>query len=746
MGDLSRWGALTQAQRVLVGDGDSVTRGTAHGTNGWFAQLRVSLGEYFQGNPGLGTMPLYLQNALDPDDQRYTFADSLADFTVVTAHSVDDLSPYGLAYTRGAVTTTTQGIRYTKQTGETIHHFDLHYVDITGSGDLDVYIDGATTPVVVTTAKAGDHALKLVTVNRAVTSNIRIAPHGSTQMPPCWVATWSITLPPQGCALHNLGKDGSHVYEFDHVAGSGDPLAIHDLLAPDLATVLWTNDFTTADIGGTPTAVTVANLAAATTAYGAHLQAVYDDLNGLGCDVLFIVPYQQQRGIFGRTIADDETIQAAFRAKIIAVANANTHADYIDIYSQFPAHANDAITAGLINADGLHPTQTGHDLIHSLIYSKVAVGAARPPSIQVVVTPPSSSAILDGTYTGVRADTFLFELTSASRERIAYLNPFRSSVPTVTLDTTRRTFRTVEGFTAADKPADLDLRQHRLRVTIQLQNGDTFPVGVFMFGQNDNELDTGGDLWTPQLFDENFLLDQGLGRSWSIAKGASLLKFFAAMANEVLGPLDIPTSYSVSDQPAGAPLAFLVGSKRLDALNAVAGHLGCFPPFFANDGTHTLKQSGAPDGSGPVDHIYNGGPTSRIFRGSLQQSDTLYNAPNEYIVVGAQLGSGIPVRGVYDLPASAPHSFGQVGYRVTAPVHSVPAVTDPAIAAQIAYIDALIDPNQYRTAEYDATADPRHDTFGTVQFLTDRYLEKGWVLACEEGGNHHHQLAALWAA
>lgn len=738
MGSLARWLALNKQHRVVACAGDSTAQGTIYGFNGWAAQLSERLGSYFLGNPGYGYFSPWRYSG-GTTGNAIQFLDSNADWPLGAPTVGDQRVFFNGSHWRTGFTGT-KTIVTTRPTGVFIHHLDIWYVDATGTNDIEVSVDGGayfTVPL----ANLGDHQLKTVTVNQRVSSNIKVRPHAGGVFVFGGFTFWSSSTLPQDCVVHNVAHDGDYLFNFTATA---ERLDWFDIVQPDLVTCgPWTNDMSLF--------TDITNYLTRVAAYGTNLQILIDRVSSYA-DVLILAPFGQNRTAAGRPQADDRIIQAAFRQKCLDVAAANTHVDCLNLFDTW-GYYEDSNASGLIYGDraiptngvpdGLHESQAGHDQIAALVYAMVGAGANRV-DVRPVLAAPDSSALLDRAYRGVRVDGFVFNLVTANRQQIRALDVIRDSPPTVRNDTTRRSFRTVEGLSAPDKPDDLDLRRHRLQVVMTLQNGTKWPLGIFMFGQNDNEVDTAGGIWSPQLFDENFILDQNLGRSWSLTPGASILEFFKAMAGEVLDPLDIPTNLSVTDVPASSPLTYLVGTSRLDALRALAAVLGCFPPFFANDGTFTLKQAPQLDANSAMDHAYEGGPNSRIFRHSIRQSDTLYKAPNLYIVVGDQLGSGVPVRGTYELPSSAPHSKAQIGYAVAADVHSVPGVSSADVAAQIAYIDALTDRSQYRTAGFSATADPRHDTFETVKLLGAPYMETSWSLQCATGGNHDHALSGLW--
>lgn len=341
---------------------------------------------------------------------------------------------------------------------------------------------------------------------------------------------------------------------------------------------------------------------------------------------------------------------------------------------------------------------------------------------------------------GQRVDRFVFNLLNTDRTPFGSIDVTKNTVPQIQLDTHRKSFRTVQSLVVSDPPLLPNLQSLRLQPVMVLENGSAHRCGVLMFGEDDRNPISPRSPWLPQLYDESFLLDQKLDQSWSVPQGSSVLAAFTAMAAEILDPLGIPHVYDVDDVGTDSDLLFPVGSSRLDALNAMAKLLAVLGPFFDHDGIHRLKVP--PTVDVPAEFTYGAG--GRIVKNSVTTKSTLFSAPNRYLVIGDNIG-GAPIAGYYDLPPSAPHSAAQNGGNVITDSQTVPGVTDPELAAQIAYVNALTDRTTYGTASFDgAGADPRHDVYNTVNLLGITYLETGHSITCAPGGSHHHDLARMW--
>lgn len=348
----------------------------------------------------------------------------------------------------------------------------------------------------------------------------------------------------------------------------------------------------------------------------------------------------------------------------------------------------------------------------------------------------TSTADLLDLNVGIRTDTFWFDLLDSGHNPIGTLYPSLDAPPHVRNDTTRTTFRTCTGLSIPRATlADINPLTDRLRVRMGLQNGEDFPLGVFMFGQDVRSPRSWGSVWTPDLFDETFAVDQPLDATVGLAPGDSILTLINSLVAQVNLP-DVDFS-GVADAYATTSATYAAGTSRNLAVVALFKLLGYYPPFFNNAGTYTAKP--APTSASGPDHIYNTG--GRILAGTITTTNASYRSPNRWQVVGGSTTGAIV--GVYDLPPSAPNSYAMTGVRVVQSdqQQGIPTL---AIANLAAYINALTDQNTYVQAAFDSTADPQHGTFDLVQLLGVLMQETAWDIECKSGGAMTHNLSAYY--
>lgn len=386
------------------------------------------------------------------------------------------------------------------------------------------------------------------------------------------------------------------------------------------------------------------------------------------------------------------------------------------------------------------------------LYTYIEPGAGGGPEVAVPIS-LSTIDLLNLTNVGIRADSFVFELLDASHNLIGPLKVSLSSPPHVRNDTTRSVFRTCTGLTILDGnalgedgivlPVDpgyvplgsIDPLRDRVRASMRLQNGDQLSMGVFMFGDDTRGQFSWGTQATPELFDETFLVDQPLDQTYGIAPGQSIL----TLVNELVGQCGLASVdfSAVQDAFASSAVSFAAGSSRNQAIIALVALLGCYPPFFDNNGTYTTRL--APSGTSGPDHIY--GSDSHVIAGTPSTTNSIYRAPNRYQVIGSD-PSGAFV-GEYDLPDSAPNSYANTGRRVVTST-TMPGIPSSDVANLAAYINALTDRNSYVQASFSSTADPRHDTFETVSLYGVLLQEVSWEIVCAAGGQMDHSLVGFF--
>jgi len=352
---------------------------------------------------------------------------------------------------------------------------------------------------------------------------------------------------------------------------------------------------------------------------------------------------------------------------------------------------------------------------------------------------PTTDQILDLDGVHRRADRFRFELCDRTSLRpIGELHPARTgSVPTIENDSTNKTSRRLRGLRlTADEAADVTTVRDRLRVYMVLQNGVEYRLGTFLWADENRALRSWGDQHDPELVDFTYILDQQSTQAYGWGAGAtiSLIMYFlifrAGFELDDVAVLGTEANRGLSD-----PMAWQPGTTWLTMLTDLANTVGFAPPWFDRDGRLHLDQATDPTLDPPSVTGYE--DATRVVADSIVYSDDILRAPNDFAVFSS--GTDRLTIGRYEVPASAPHSFANRGFRIGL-TESVQSLESQAQGDMAAGNMARSRGVAFEWLSFTSTADPRHDTWDVVPAFGQTWLETSWNLTCRSGGPMTHTL------
>lgn len=360
---------------------------------------------------------------------------------------------------------------------------------------------------------------------------------------------------------------------------------------------------------------------------------------------------------------------------------------------------------------------------------------------------PTTDDLLNLTGVGQRIDGWRFELLDQENTLIGQVHPSRASDPSISNDGTRSVRRQLTNMLLMpDEATAIDPLSNRIRPVAELQNGDEFSMGVFLLGDRNSPVHSWGSDRAVTWSDKSLILDQAVTRSIGWGKGADIaiaivgLVLDAGLTTADLG--QAPASTSVF----GAPVAYPPGTNRLTIIEDFALLLGWYPPFFDRDGL--LRFVDVPDLAVVDGDVPGYGPGTRVHAESVVESDSLLQAPNQFVVVEASGRSSI--RGVYNVSAAAPHSEANTN-RVIPLVKQVQGLTSTSQANRAARALATTSRKGiFRFVAFDGTFDPRHETWTVVPWRTttsaayENWVELDWGCACRAGSPMVHHLRKVF--
>jgi hypothetical protein len=342
---------------------------------------------------------------------------------------------------------------------------------------------------------------------------------------------------------------------------------------------------------------------------------------------------------------------------------------------------------------------------------------------------------------GQMASSFRWTLVSRQTYTVlGELHPMRDVTPKMTNDPSRAIKRQVSNVVIPpDEAADVNLFADRIRPELVLEDGRSFPLGVFMFLAPARNRTSRQIPLTTRLVDQGFQLDQGTRTSTSIPAGGSVTDTMFEVVSDA-GFASNQIELEESAVKAGDPIAWPVGTLRSKIVDDLRTLLSWYAPYFDNNGVFIGR---------PVDDLAYAPALeylpieSRIFADSIEETDTLLEAPNVFIVLNSG-GSAQEVSGIYEVPQEAPHSTKNRGFEIVEVVRAQ-GIGDSSQAESIAEALALQSPGDFRQVKLVSPPDPRHDTFDLVLWDGELWREASWSMDLLPGGGMQHELRKVFA-
>lgn len=334
---------------------------------------------------------------------------------------------------------------------------------------------------------------------------------------------------------------------------------------------------------------------------------------------------------------------------------------------------------------------------------------------------------------GQRQIRYTFTLIDGQTgENLGRIHPIRSSPPTLSHDSTSTISRRVQGIQL--EPNDVALFRplmDRVQIDMVVDGVGTYPLGRYLAADDIQTVSSGGNQRPLTLYDEMFIVDQPLEAGYD-AQG----KPVDVVILELLDGLNmreprIESTHEVSTNSWGS------GASRGSALNDLANLGGYFKPWFDHTNRLTFRAIVDPAKS-VVDIDWDVKP--RVIQDSITRKSEALDSPNRFIVVSnanSSTTSTAPMVGVYDVPATAPHSITARGFVVPKIVDvQVASASQAATYARTLGIQSTIA----EVVECSTPVDPRHDSYQIVKFLGVHWLETAWSMTLVGNGEMTHTL------
>lgn len=338
-----------------------------------------------------------------------------------------------------------------------------------------------------------------------------------------------------------------------------------------------------------------------------------------------------------------------------------------------------------------------------------------------------------------RAEKWIFEVLDPTGRVTGEVHPVKA--PQIEFDSSAAIMRRLTGFRlTASEYASINTLRDSIRPSLVLEDGSTWPMGLFLFSSAGTARFSYGLELNATLADQGLILAQAPAETLSFPAGTAATDAIrqtfeaAGIYNAQIASLGF-TIGSPLGYPAG--LSSVSFAKILSKLCSIAGG---HPPFFANDGTATVR--GATNLSTATASITYP-DSSRIIARSIHESNDLLTAANRYLVIDTAATTA-PVWAVYKIPADAPHSYENRGRWFTKTLEA-PGVG--SVEQALAYGESYYRANAAALEKvvWASPVDPRHDAFTVVSFRDVNYLETSWSVRCAPGGPMTHTGQRVYA-
>jgi hypothetical protein len=342
---------------------------------------------------------------------------------------------------------------------------------------------------------------------------------------------------------------------------------------------------------------------------------------------------------------------------------------------------------------------------------------------------------------GQRSCTFAFDLLdAASGQVLGSLQPTQDQIPVLGHDTSRTIMRQLTlGLDAVDTAA-IDTIKDRVRIRLVLPDGRTFPLGKYMFTDNTRApYTTNRRQSSVVLMDEMFTVDQPRSTGFPDIATQVNSDFSKPDAAQLVQQLleDFPTIEQLID---GSPFTILntwgLGTSSGQVLTDLAAFGDYFPPWFSNDEKLHMIRSFDPATKVPA---FDWDTYDHVYADSITETDDLLTAPNRIIVVSNDMSDSTAsaIIGIYDIPASAPHSIQNRGFVIPDIFNTQVSTTSQAQA----YARNIgVQQTVYQRTTLSTAPDPRHDSYDVVRWQGQNWLELAWSMDLIEGGTMSHTL------
>lgn len=336
-------------------------------------------------------------------------------------------------------------------------------------------------------------------------------------------------------------------------------------------------------------------------------------------------------------------------------------------------------------------------------------------------------------WVGQRTATFKFRrVNGVTNEPLGVITPLADTAPVLSHDTSRTIKRQLALSLGVADTAAINPVTERVTVAMVIR-GVEFPLGRYTYTDHNELQYQQRELGVVTLYDEMFIIDQQLERSFS-SQGLNV----GAEVGRLVGATSV--EYDIEFTPYVATGSWNAGTNRGQVLGALATQGDYFSPWLSHDGRFKLIRTVDPGTSVPA---LNWDAGNTVFLGNVAKTNDLLTAPNRFVVI-SNSGDALDTQlyGTYDVPSSAPHSIANRGFVIPSvqDLQAKTAAQAQAMARNLGITQTVFERRSIATAP-----DPRHDSYDVIRWDGVNWLEISWSMTLVEGGLMSHTLRKAYA-
>lgn len=310
----------------------------------------------------------------------------------------------------------------------------------------------------------------------------------------------------------------------------------------------------------------------------------------------------------------------------------------------------------------------------------------------------------------------------------------------VQVNSLAKTLRTITGVSLTSNAySQINPFTDRLRPVVVLGDGTEWPLGVFVFSDDQDEFDTGVYPVDLTLDDQSALIDQLCLQDVSFGIGAPIVPAIISILQSLGIHLDGAFITPGGDSAVmAAAITWPAGTSFLTIVAELAALGGYFTPYFNNAGVCVLRRP-QPIFSADADLFYQSSGTTKVMAGTVKRKRGILTAPNTFLVIDTA-PKAAPIAAVaYVNPALPWSKENRNGYRVTETIRTQGLGSNEQ--AQAMANAAAINVEGFASVSFGSRPDPRHDAYMLIGWDGVIYRELGWTYPLTVGPLQTHSIA-----